>query len=109
MQSPETITQLNEDLRHALGGFARYMNEPLRRVHVFTWSVACKLRPDGGPVHGIRLLPAFRYPEVSEWRLEVARFIKMIRQYRADNWRSRRLALPIYNESTGKYESPKTT
>jgi hypothetical protein len=92
-----TSDTLRAELQQALGGFARYMNRPLARVHVFTWRLSCKLEPENSIAPGgLRLLPPYRAPSVKAWRVEVARFIKTAR-------RSGRITLPCYVESSAEY------
>lgn len=98
--TPRDLRELNNNLAWHLGAFARYMNQPLKRVHVFTWALANKLK-ENCPT--IRLLAWCRNEECKAFRIELARTIKFFRKHRRDTWRTR-IELPIFEESTGRYK-----
>lgn len=78
------------------------MNRPLARVHVYTWAIANRIE-DNCPA--IRLLAWCRDERCKAFRVRLARTIKFFRKYRRDTWRTRQ-ALPVYDESTGRYQFP---
>lgn len=104
----ETLDSLNNELVDSLESFARYMNRPLARVHALTWHLATVLEPDliQHKCGTIRYLPAYRDETVKAWRNQVARYVKMVRQFRANDWpcRDRRIKLPLYDEASARYQ-----
>lgn len=87
---------LAEDLRKSLGAFARWMNRPLTRVHVYTWRLAVKLDPGATPFT-IRYRPAYRSPSCKQWRKIVARVLRNMRR------RGVKVVLPKYDERSVTY------
>lgn len=85
-----------EALRESLGAFARWMNRPITRVHVYTWRLAVKLDPGATPFT-IRYRPAYRSPACKQWRKIVARVLRNMRR------RGVKVTLPTYDERSAKY------
>lgn len=84
---------MNQELAYTLGGFSRYMNRPLAKVHVYTWKLANELQAD---CPSIRLLRPYRDEVNKEFRWRLAQWLKA-RRYAG------RIALPHYNEATANY------
>jgi hypothetical protein len=90
----EQSAKLKEDLQWALGGFARWMNRPVKRVQVYTWHLFCGVYPKAVP---IRYRPAYRDFEIREYRRLLAQVLRECR-------RAGHVRLPIYNEAKAIYE-----
>lgn len=92
MNTMKTLNQLNDELRHSIGGFQRYMNRPLARVHVYTWRLAVSMEPVHAPNEAgtIRYLPAFRSLACRQWRKAVANALREQRGRFGRSWWVRR-------------------
>ncbi|HEU4344085.1 MAG TPA: hypothetical protein VFU31_21225 [Candidatus Binatia bacterium] len=74
--------------------FHRWMNRPVARVHVYTWSLANELEANC-PV--IRLLRLYRHERTNKFRWRLAQWLKCRRV-------AGKIELPTYNEKEGRYE-----
>jgi len=83
------------ELQVVLNSFRAWMNRPVKRVHVYTWSMACALFNDS-PLATFRCLPAYRTEAAKVARREIARIIKQKKRIGA-------VRLPVYNEATENY------
>lgn len=91
-------TELADSLRESLQAFPRYMNRPVKRVHVLTWRLAVEMEDEipAAPVGGIRYLPASRSAACLAWRKAVADRLRQMRK-------AGKINLPKYEERTGEY------
>lgn len=83
----------------ALRAFPDWMNRPLNRVHVYTYSIARMIL---GPSVSLRFRarPQYRDFSTEAQRISVALYIQQRRQRRSLG----RIKLPIYQESTGTFK-----
>jgi len=88
--------KLGAEISYALGGFNRYMNRPLAKVHVYKWRLACESYLNEPALNLFRALRPYRTREARQIRFNVAQTLK---------WRRKRksVSLPSYDEATAKY------
>lgn len=99
MEPPQTKEDLRQSLAYHLGAFSRWMNEPLKRVHVYSWRLANQEFGNSNRLHLFRARRAYRCGEVNQIRFNVAQILK---------WRRSRksITLPTYNEAKDEYQTP---